>query len=144
MPSLTHSPPPPPSRLPPARIRPRSQLDAVCAISSELYDNDGEFRGFVTSLNGEAVSGDWRFDRAFAARKVKEVGEDRSDSIIIAMNEKQIANKFEYWLRRHNTPEIPMSRSARLKALAYTPTLTTAEPSAEPTPLDASIADNDE
>ena len=124
-----HKPDAVPIILPPHPELPGDLLDETSAIIKRVFpvdDEDGALlRAQLTSMNGyDSPSGDYRYDTAYVAKRVKEYA-ILSGTFPIAANakEKDIGNKVQYAMRRIDKDAIAAglpdrySRSARWAAL---------------------------
>lgn len=78
--------------------------------------HDAEFRTELTSINGvDSVTGSAKFDKAFAARTIKEIAKAEGDTVIMSLKEAEIARKLGWFLRRNK--QTPAQRIAKYEQL---------------------------
>jgi hypothetical protein len=121
---LIQIPPPLPAKLSPPKPRPTSLLDHLQALTIMAYDGEdeqaGKLRNYLNTVDtDDAVTGIYKGDMILAAVIYKDLARERGIFPDVQQaKENDIARKLQFVLRRHDTPELAWSRSARLKFLA--------------------------
>lgn len=120
--SVITIPPALPDRMPEPR-KPPDVVSEVARLTRVLYNEETEegaqMRRYLNTVNREdSVTGDYKFDHYEAAKLIQQRAL-AEHSFISALKPLEIKKKLQFGLKRHDTPELPFSRQARLKLLEH-------------------------